>query len=332
MKSRGFDRYVLSVSAALAMLGACSALRQAQDDTEPPIAAPDSGPSWMAPNAKTQNLLYISDGGANEVYVYSYRAGKLVGKLKGLQNPAGVCANAAGDVWIVNSASSKIVEYAHGGTEPKATLGDSAATYLLGCSVDPTTGNLAVTDLGDASVGGSVLIYAGAHGVPKKHRISHLLYVYFCGYDDAGDLFVDGLDGSYTFQFAELPAESKFFKHITLNQRVGFPGGIEWTGQYVAIGDQEYENKHSSAIYQVLVSGSNGTIEGTTALEDSCDVLEFAISSAGSGTKRRRGAEAIAPDACRNNVQFYRYPAGGRPTETLRRFQYPVGAAISLAN
>lgn len=330
MKSPGFEGYVLSVSAAVAILGGCGALRQAQDDALP-VAAIDGEPSWMAPNAKAQNLLYISDGGANEVYVYSYRAGKLVGKLKGFQDPAGVCADAAGDVWIVDSGSSKIVEYAHGGTEPKATLSDSGATYLLGCSVDPTSGNLAVTDLGGASVSGSVVIYAGAHGAPKKRRISHLLYVYFCGYDDAGNLFVDGVDGSYAFQFAELLSGSKFFKHVTLNQSVGFPGGIQWDGRYVAIGDQKYENQHTSAIYQVLVSGSKGTIEGTTELKDSCDVLEFAISSAGSNTKHRKGAEAIAPDACQNNVQFYGYPAGGTPTKTLRRFLYPVGAAISFA-
>lgn len=349
------------ISIAAAMLAGCGVLRQAPDNTQPPIGAAGAmpqttlsravapwmrpfiegdqaastgharTPSWMAPGASAQNLLYVSNGGAGHVYVYSYPAGKKVGKLGGFKDPAGVCADQAGDVWIVDSGSSKILEYAHGGKKPKATLRDAGALNLLGCSVDPTTGDLAVTDLGGPTGGGGVWIYTDANGTPQEYKLPAIQFAYFCGYDDDGNFFVDGLGSSDGFAFAELPSGGSALESITLSQSVGFPGGVQWDGQYIAIGDQFYENLHESAIYQVSVSGSTGTIEGTTVLAGSCDVLQFGISNLGSGKKDQQGSSVIAPDDCQNNVNFYQYPTGGPATKTLSGFQYPVGAAVSLA-
>jgi hypothetical protein len=286
----------------------------------------------MAPEAQAQNLLYVSVGGADEVLVYSYPAGKKVGALTNLHDPAGTCSDAGGDVWIVNSASFDIVEYAHGGKKVKATLSDSGGANPLGCSVDPTTGNLAVTNLGAAGGGGNLSIYTGAKGSAKKYTDSDLTYVYFCGYDDQGNLFVDGLDNAFNFVLAELPGRGGKLQTVSLSSAVGFPGGVAWDGAYVAIGDQLYEGKHKSAVYQFSVTGSAATLEGTTPLIRSCDVLQFAISGEGSPKEDKQGNTAVAPDDCRNNAAFYHYPAGGSPTKTLSGLQYPVAVAISLAH
>ncbi len=40
--------------------------------------------SWMDPDAKSKDLLYVTNPGANEVLVYSYPQDKLVGTLGGL--------------------------------------------------------------------------------------------------------------------------------------------------------------------------------------------------------------------------------------------------------
>jgi hypothetical protein len=291
----------------------------------------DRRASWMAPEAKAQNLVYLSAGGADEVVVYSYPAGKKSGTLTGLHDPAGTCSDAAGDVWIVNSAEFEVVEYAHAGKKAKATLSDSGAANPLACSVDPTTGNLAVTNLGAASGGGNLSIYTGAKGSPTKYTDPDLMFVYFCGYDDQGNLFVDGLDSAFAFVLAELPSGSETLQTISLSNAVGFPGGVAWDGAYVAIGDQLYKGEHKSAIYQFSVTGSTGTLEGTTALAGSCDVLQFAIPSGGSPRKAKQGNTAVAPDDCLSNAAFYHYPAGGSPTKALSGLQYPVAAAVSLA-
>jgi hypothetical protein len=281
----------------------------------------DHRASWMAPDSKTQNLLYLSDGGADKVLVYSYPAGKKVGALTQLQDPAGVCSDTAGDIWVVNSASFTIVEFSHGGTKSKATLSDAGTQNPLGCSVDPATGNLAVTNLGAASGGGSLSIYTGAKGSAKKFQDSDLTYFYFCGYDDEANLFVDGLNSSYGFVLAELPSGSGKLQTISLTGTVDFPGGVQWDGSDVAVGDQYYQGKHTSAIYQISVSGSAGTVEGTTTLTGSCDALQFAI----------QGSTVVAPDDCTSTAKYYLYPAGGSPTKTISGLTYPVAAAVSAA-
>jgi len=288
---------------------------------EQPAIRAGRGASWMKPESKNQTLLYLSDGGADEVRVYTFPGGKKAGALKQVQDPAGVCSDATGDVWIVNSASFTIAEYAHGATKSEATLSDTGAGYPLGCSVDPTTGNLAVANLGTATGGGNLSIYTGAKGSAKKFQNSDLTYFYFCAYDDEGNLFVDGLNSSYGFVLAELPAGSGKLQTISLNGAIDFPGGVAWDGSYVAVGDQYYQGEHTSAIYQLSVSGSAGTVEGTTALTDTCDVLQFAIAT----------NTVVAPDDCSTSAGYYAYPAGGSPTKTVSGLTYPVAAAVSLA-
>jgi hypothetical protein len=69
------------------------------------LRLPGHGGSWMLPNAKKKDLLYISDSfpyGSNDVFVYSYPKGKLVGKLTGFNEPSGNCVDKAGNVFITN--------------------------------------------------------------------------------------------------------------------------------------------------------------------------------------------------------------------------------------
>jgi hypothetical protein len=73
--------------------------------------------------------------------------------LTGFNDPLGECIDKAGDVWIVNALAGQILEYAHGGTSPIATLSDSL--YMAGfCSVSARTGDLAVASAGISGSGG----------------------------------------------------------------------------------------------------------------------------------------------------------------------------------
>ncbi len=326
-----FRRHALSLGALCLILSGCGGFQApAASPAVPPSFAefrngtipkhPDRAASWIAP-ATQKEILYLSDAGADAVYLYAYPSVRRIGKLTNLQDPSGLCTDAAGNVWVVETGISHIVKYAHAGTKKIANLTDSGFHDLLGCSVDPTTGNLAVADLGDPTGGGNVAIYADAKGTPKRYKSADLQAAYFCGYDDSGNLFVDGIDAAGAFLLLELPAASSSLQTIALDQSVGFPGGIEWDGQYVAIGDQAYQSGNTSAIYQVSVSGSNATVHGTTVLTGSCDVLQFGIS----------GGTVGAPDACYNTASLYSYPAGGSPTDTITGLQYPVAAAVSIA-
>src|SRR5579863_884632 len=102
--------------------------------------------SWMAPEAKNENLLYVSN--VSSVTVYAYPSGTLVGTLAGLYKTHGECADAHGNVFI--TGTSQIIEFAHGATTPLKILKDPLYDPQ-GCSVDPLTGDLAVTNYDQSS-------------------------------------------------------------------------------------------------------------------------------------------------------------------------------------
>lgn len=322
------------VGTALAALVACSGqgtpfgLTQAGPADLPLLATlhrlptyphSDRSKTWMAPRAKTQNLLYISDDGTNDVYVYSWPKGKLLGTLTGFSYPQGECVDKSGDVWIANLGTKQMLEYAHGGTKPIAAL-NQVGNYISGCAVDPTTGNLAVTDTlqnrgGSEGGEGYLAVYKKARGKPTIYKDPYFDF-YFCGYDNHGNLYADG-EREYRagFLFGELTTGSSTFTNVALNQSIVYPGGVQWDGKYVAVGDT-VEN----VIYQFTISGSSGMEVGSTPLDGGSYVLQFWT----------QGGIAVGPNAGTGNVMFWNYPAGGEAIKTLADFADPVGTVVSL--
>jgi hypothetical protein len=272
--------------------------------------------SWMASDAKSTALLYVSNDGNDLVYVYSYPHAKLKGYLSDFNEPQGECVDAADDVWITNTNDSDVLEFAHGGTSPITTLSDPNE-YPVGCSIDPTTGNLAVTNIfGAGTTQGNVSVYSGASGKPTTYTDPEIYFMYFCGYDDKGNLFVDGRNTSGAFQFAELPKNGKnLFKNITLNYTVEFPGGVQWDGKHVAVGDQGEGG--GSMIYQT--TGAGGKVVSATPLSGSCDVVQFSI----------QNTKVVGPDYCNNEAGIWKYRAGGPVTKVLAGEGEPIGSVVS---
>jgi hypothetical protein len=323
MKISILGRYALGVFATGALLAGCSSGGSQQPDPSGVIqndAQPaakgvhaDRSRSWMAPDAKKNDLLYISDLGTDDVYAYSYPSGELKGTLTGFHGPWGECVDKAGDVFITNASAFQILEFAHGGTSPIATLSDPNQ-YPVSCSIDPTTGNLAVANQESTNGFGSVSIYAKAQGMPTIYKVPGINQCASAAYDARGNLFVDGVNGFESFKFAELSRGRKTFTNITLNHRIRAPGGIQWDGKYVAIGDPE-----GNTIYQFTVSGSRGTEVGSTSLDGSDLNIQFWI----------HHHTIISPNFLDTSVMFWNYPAGGTATKTLSGFSQPIGATVS---
>ncbi len=263
-------------------------------------AARKNGASWILPGAKSQNLLYISNG--KTVRIYSYPHGKLVGTLKHFYLATGMCVDKSGNVFIVDIGYGKIFEYAHGGKIRLNTLA-SPTKDPVGCAVDPTTGNLAVGSEGFGS-SPTVEIYQSARGRPTTYGDSAFYQFYFCGYDNVGDLFVDGITapGSGHFGLAELGKGKRSLNNITVDEYIGFPGGVQWDGKYLAIGDQ------LNSVYEFAISGYNGNGVGITQLKSGARyVKQFWI----------QNDVIIAPNIyikrqAMSDALLYDYPAGGR--------------------
>ena len=287
---------------------------------------PDRGKSWMLPSATSCvyngklppcGLLYVSSYYTNDVFVFKNNA--LVGKLTGFNAPDGVCTDKSGNVWITNNRGQSIVEYAHGGSTPIKTLSDPGV-YPLGCAVNPRTGAIAVTNVFTTGSGqGNVAIYHKASGKPLILTDPDIYDVYFCGFDAQSNLYIDGLDTSGNFEFAELPRDRFKFESIALDEKVYWPGAIQWDGTYVVVGDQLYQDRVASAAYQT--TGSGGEIVGTTVFSGAQDVVGFYIED----------GSVVGPDANLNALGLYMYPSGGDPTVLLHNVKAPYGAAISVA-
>ena len=196
--SRGFRTdYVLAACLAL-LLPACNS-ELAAPHTIPSTGGGDAvvhlerfrpGASWVLPEARSENLLYVS-GNSGYVYILSFPKGKLVGTLTGFQEVAGVCADAAGHVWVANSAGFDLIEYAHGGGSPIATLTDYD-NYPFSCSVNRQNGDLAVSNifsLKQTGVG-SIVVYPNATGAPKTYTDPSFSEYYFLAYGPERKIYV----------------------------------------------------------------------------------------------------------------------------------------------
>jgi hypothetical protein len=211
--------------------------------------------SWMRPGTKNQNLLYAST--PRGLYVLSYPKGRLVGEIDA-PDPAYLCADKDGDVFLTQYMDSNVLEYAHGGTEPVATL--SVPGFPWGCSVDPATKNLAVMD--EASEGaGNVAIFDDSQGTPTIYSDPDISFFAFGGYDDRGNLFVDGDGGAP--ELAELPKGSGVFVNFALPAGVDPYSSLQWDGKYITLA-----NGPTRGIYRLKVSGSSLTTVGVTRFKN----------------------------------------------------------------
>lgn len=314
-KALGIEYRAFGCWLSITVLAGCNvpAMQSGATSVLPSSAARhDAGArSWMAAKTKGMQLLYVSDFFGGAVDVYSYPAGKLVGQLKVLGGPQGECVDASQNVWITEQATNEIVEYAHGGTTPIATLSDPGVDPL-DCSVDPSSGNLAVTNYSESgsSNEGSVAIYARASGAPQLYQDGRQIWdFYSCSYDGQGNLFVDGTQFPYQppfgeFQFGELPKGSSSFTNLTLQpeQNVALPGGIHWDGTYIALG-----NLTDGVIYQL--SGSQ--VVHTVSLKRARGAADFFFDGK---------AVIVGLDNGAGRLGVWKYPGGGK---AIKKFQLP---------
>jgi len=310
------------IAAVTISLAGCGALPQAREATPASNIAPES----RAAAGRSTDLLYAA--GQNLGYVFTYPAGKFVGSFRlridrQRGNANGLCSDSKGNVFVTVFSASfvKIFEYAHGGTKPIAELGDPVPTPI-GCASDPTSGDLAVTNSFPTEGLESVAIYKGEQGKAKLYYpIPELGVLAFCAYDNAGDLFVDGEKRrNGRFALAELPNGSGTFQMITvkgLDTRK--PGNLEWVGNYLTV---TVPTVHK--IYALRISGTSGTIVGTTELQrwDTRTIVQSWID----------GNRVIAPRGLANKtIAFWNYAQGGKPITTLRDFATGSIAGVTVS-
>lgn len=307
-----FGRGVIILAACTALFAGCASSQNALG----PAAAPENTNvsrhatrSWVLPEAKAEDLLYAAGDGTS--YILAYPSGKLVGQIA--SGAADACSDQYGNVFL--TGLSTVFEYAHGSSSPSATL--SVPNFSIGCAVDPSTGNLAVTY--SRTSGDNVAIFARAQGSPTLYDSFAGQY---CGYDNAGNLFIDD-QGEYGLVLSELPAASNAFGNLNLTPSIlRNPGRVQWDGSDITIeaGIGTHHPAHALAIYRLKVAGSTANVVGTTHI----DGIRFN----GYISWIYKSIVVVPYDASKNtdgtSLGIWKYPHGGKPQ---RRELSPAGNA-----
>jgi len=287
----------------------------------PPIGAPRVASD--AAIGKNQSLLYVSDG-PSYVYMVALPSGRLVGKLTGLNAPSGVCADQSGNVFVSNSGQAQIRAYAHGAKSAFRVLNDSPYAPV-GCSVDPTTGNLAVCNNQSGQTEATIAVYRKAKG--RAHFYKRFANFWYCAYDGDGNLFADGVNHNSNdpIFLLELPKGHSKLQRVTLTPNI--TGNVSpplfWDGKHLAIASPS-----SGAIDEYQISGSTAKRVGVVKLDDTNEVTgPFWISA--EGAKQTLYAPIIVNSVA--SVGVYSYPSGGKRLANLYDAPLPYAVTISAA-
>jgi hypothetical protein len=307
MKSFELGRFALSISAAVAFLAGCGG-SQSPIGTVPQSSAL-GGHRAHERSSSGDALIYVATH--NGIEMVSYPQGKVIGLLSANAGDVFPCSDPnTGNVFVpeADARGVLIYEYAHGGTSPVATLKGPANSTLGACSVDPTTGNLAVTsyNYGNKNNRAALLVYDGGKGTPKIYTDAQIHGMAYPAYDGSGNLFLIADNNRELFGLYELPVGQSRIGHISVYDFPAVPLKAEWDGTYLTVGVE------NGGIEQIQVSGSTGTIVNDVTLNDSAVdnpywIQDGAVVDASSSVMKK------------NNIGLgiWSYPAGGNPTSLL---------------
>lgn len=315
-------RRLLGLSTVLLVLGGCA-------EGSRTVASGSLVPAAARSDVRGQNLLYVAGG--TWVTLLTYPQGKTVGRYPNVPFTGGECADAAGDVFVTTGEGASVLIFYRGDLGAPTVVSDPGF-YAAGCAVDPTSGDLAVTNsVSLASQAGSVAIYSSVYQSPKVYTIPKFYDYAYCSYDASGNLFVDGTDNAEPVphvKFAELSKGANAFFKISVDRKLKSAGGVLWDGKYIAIGDPI-----AAILYRLDVSGSQATIVGSTKFNSPKPLGQFWIAPATNRVGKYRGQVFISTECCGSkyqNIGYWKYPDGGSPIKTISGFASGYGVALSV--
>lgn len=259
--------------------------------------------SRIDPAAVPKKLLYVSDISAGAVEIYTYPEMTFAGYIVGFVEPTALCTDRAGNVWVGDYKGFAVYEFAHGATTPLNVL-TADLDGPTGCAIDPKSGNLAVTNSA-----GWVDVFPNAAGTPKHYTLVPGQIPFFDTYDNQGNFFVDGDSPSVSFFLLELTAGSSAFTPIALNQPPPQPGGLQWDGKDLVVGD----------LFGTLYLTQGANVVNTIALGEQQGMEGFYIAPA------HRKILATSSGA----VNLYKYPSGSYVKNVTGGLSQPFDVVIS---
>jgi len=293
--------------------------------SQPPIGAPgavgyysNSHEVWRSKgNGSTAgDLLYafFGNGVTNLVYVLTYPGGSVVNSGSLPNDLFGSCVDGSGNVFVASQGKSDnaIYEFPPGGVTPSETLSDSGRAW--DCSVDATTGNLAVANFYDTAAPGGpapdIAVYGPGQQTPVLYGSTFFEDIQSCAYDDKGNLFIYGLGAGGAPILAELASGSSVITLLGLNVSIGGFASLRWDGEHIAI--TVVQKRTPTKIYQIALYGSTAEVVGTTTLKSHSYKKEVKWPYGW-----MTGGDVV--ESTLGGIGLWRYPSGGKQQKTFKK-------------
>jgi hypothetical protein len=237
----------------------------------------------------------------------------------------GLCSDAKGNVFAVVGGVTEnyVYEYAHGGRLPIATL--FTPWSPVDCSVDPSSGDLAVVSYPTSSYETGIAIYRNAQGKPSFYTDSSFGAIVSCSYDAAGNLYVAGRPPrGAAVLVAELPKGSRRFAKISLSTKLVDAGEIRRDGADLTLRAQtpSTNSRGHYAIFRLRVEGSRAAVLGSTRFFEWRRPWSWTIF--GDALIGVHGEKA-------HSIGYWRYPKGGRAYRIVKGFADTRLGALTIS-
>jgi hypothetical protein len=320
----------------------------------PPIPSAVYIYAWSVPGFPIGT--FLGQLGGSQCYGPSYGFADCAPPYEALGN----CVDKNQDVYVADGLAQGVWEYAHDQIVPINFLSDPG-NVPWSCSVDPTTGNVAVSNYETITGGsGSVYVYPGgsANWTPYYNIGLYPMYQdWFIGYDNKGNLFNDGPcpllptslclipdspSGSYYYiEVNELKKGASYFSTLTMIgvplTTIQYPGQIQWDNiRYIDVGDRQTSAGNSPASCIDETTLGCGAMYGTTVVGTELKqhtVTNFIDTplSYGTWTIGKAGV-VVVPNPISAVTSFGFYPSGcvfyTSPFETCTQVYY-YGLGVS---
>jgi hypothetical protein len=324
---------IITAFVAVAMLTACSSA--GTGGSTPVTNAQFAGGHAAAQPTDRRGsdpLVYVVDEFGHDVKVFDYPSLQLVQTLTDVPYPRSVCVATNADnanIWVGGydvAKNSELVEYAHGGTTPIATLSDEGP-QPVGCA-PVKNGRLLAAD-SDEINGVPVLDLAewNAHKPsmpPTKYtNVPNAQYLTGIARDQRGAVYISGYDADGDFILDKFqPYRFKTFSQIPISIPISEPGPVYAIGPKLFISDKSNDADHA-VIYQI--NPTNGSEMATTTLNNSTDCESYAVAKI-----RQQGQQQLfCPNVNAGTIDIYNFPQGGNATGHITGLQYPVAVVVS---
>jgi hypothetical protein len=270
--------------------------------TQHPITAP----SFMNPDAVAKPLLFVSDGASAVVDIYlQARKQRKVGQITGFNQPLGLAADSAANLYVADYSNENVPIYAPPYTgSPKLTLVDGGYAPN-GVSVS-STGIVAVTSFNP----GAISFYAknSTSACATIVDATNFRYVNYDAFDDKGNLYIDGTSSNENGAIGEIAGGcgAKNITLLTTSNSTPQADGI----QVDKSGRISVLDKFYGAIYTYdpPKNGTLGSPVATTPLTSS-DAIDFTFLAS--------GKDVYTADYDQGTAKEYDYPAGGAAKKSI---------------